>query len=206
MSTQITTAFVKQFSSNVFHLSQQKQSRLKPRVRNETQNGKSAFWDRIGLVTAQKKTTRHGDTPQSDTPHSRRRTTLSDYEHADLIDDVDKLRLLMDPASQYVKAFSRALGRAIDDEVIEAMGGTAFGGEEGTVSIAFPDSQRRASINAGATAVANLNVEALRRAKFLLDANEVDEDEPRHWTHAASQMESLLGQTEVTRAPRAARL
>ena len=55
MSSEITTAFVKQFSSNVFHLSQQKGSRLAAACRNESQTGKSAFYDRIGAATAQKK-------------------------------------------------------------------------------------------------------------------------------------------------------
>ena len=98
MSTQITEAFVKQFNSNVFHLSQQKGSRLRGLVRQESQNGKSQFFDIIGSVTAQKHTTRHGDTPLIDTPHSRRRVTLSSYKHADLVDDSDKIKLLIDPA------------------------------------------------------------------------------------------------------------
>ncbi len=205
MSTEVTTAFVKQFSANVFHLSQQKESRLKSLVRNETQNGKSAFYDRIGLVTAQKKTTRHGDTPQTDTPHSRRRVTLVDYEHADLVDEVDKLRLLMDPASHYSIAFGRALGRAIDDEIIAAFGGNSFGGEEGSTTIDWEDitsnsttrDQRLFAVNSGATDDVNMNVEALRRAKKILDENEVGDDQMRNLSQSASQFDSLLQETEV---------
>jgi len=197
MSTEITTAFVKQFSANVFHLAQQKESRLKSRVRNESQQGKSAFYDRIGSVTAQKKVTRHGDTPQIDTPHSRRRVTLVDYEHADLIDEVDKLRLLMDPASQYSIAFSRALGRAIDDEIKDALGGDAFGGEEGSTTVSFPDSQTRMATTG--SAAADLNMKALRDIKKVLDANEVEES-GRHFAHSAEQMEALLAIDEAISA------
>jgi len=48
MSSQITAAFVRQFGNNVMHLVQQKGSRLKPYVRNESLKGESGFFERIG--------------------------------------------------------------------------------------------------------------------------------------------------------------
>jgi len=92
MSSQITTAFVEQYSANIQMLSQQMGSLLKDNVRNESVVGKDAYFDQIGKVTAIIKTTRHSDTPQIDTPHSRRRVSLADYEFADLIDQQDKIR------------------------------------------------------------------------------------------------------------------
>ena len=168
MSFQVTEAFVKQYNATIFHLSQQKGSRLAPLVRNESQRGKSQFFDRLGLVTAAKKTARHSDTPQIDTPHSRRRVTLVDYEHADLVDDTDKIRMLIDPTSDYAQSFAWAFGRAKDDEIILAADGDAFGGEEGNTTVAHPNSQKLASVSGGSGA--NLNVEALRRAKKKFDA------------------------------------
>ena len=73
MSTQITTAFVQQYRSNLLILAQQKGSRLRNTVRTESVNGTSAFFDRLGATAAVQRTTRHGDTPLIDTPHSRRR-------------------------------------------------------------------------------------------------------------------------------------
>ena len=90
MSVQITTAFVEQYKSNVFHLAQQKGSRLRDAVRTETVTGKAHFFERIGATSAQKRTSRHGDTPRMDTPHSRRKVSLDDYDWADLIDQEDK--------------------------------------------------------------------------------------------------------------------
>ena len=87
MSSQITTAFVQQYSANVQMLSQQMGSRLRDAVRVESIVGKNAFMDQIGVATAQLRTSRHADTPQLDTPHARRRLSLADYEYADLIDD-----------------------------------------------------------------------------------------------------------------------
>lgn len=198
MSSQISTAFVKQFNSNVFHLSQQKGSRLKALVRNESQKGKSQFFDRVGSVTAQKKASRHSDTPLIDTPHSRRRVTLSDYEHADLIDDADKIKLLIDPASEYSKAFMYAFGRAMDDEIISAALGNAYGGEEGGTSVALPSTQKVAAHDGSTTTGVNMNVRTLRKVKEKFDANDVDESIPRFMAIGSSQLQSLLAETEVT--------
>ena len=117
MSTQITTAFVEQYSSNVSMLAQQMGSRLRGAVDVETIRGKHAFFDQIGVTAAQVRSTRHGATPQINTPHSRRRVGLADYEWADLIDDLDKVRMLVDPTSSYAKAAAAAMNRAMDDGV-----------------------------------------------------------------------------------------
>jgi len=69
-------------------LSQQKGSLLRSAVSVESITGKNAFFDSVGVATAVKRTSRHGDTPQIDTPHSRRRVSLVDYEYADLIDKI----------------------------------------------------------------------------------------------------------------------
>jgi len=195
MSTEITTAFVKQYSAEVFHLSQQKGSRLQDKVRRETQRGKSAFYDRIGAVTAQKKVSRHSDTPQIDTPHSRRRVTLSDYEWADLIDKEDLRRLLQNPAGDYAMAAMWAMGRAKDDEIIAAANGSAYGGEEGSTEVTLPNAQKLASVNSG---FVNMNVGLLRGSKKILDAGEVDPSIRRYCAFTSSQSESLLSETEVT--------
>lgn len=197
MSTEITTAFVQQYRDEVFHLSQQKGSRLQNAVRRETQKGKSQFFDRIGAVTAQLKTSRHADTPQLDTPHSRRRVTLADYEWADLIDKEDLRRLLMDPAGDYAMAAMWALGRAKDDVIIAAADGPAYGGETGSDVVAHPNSQKYA-FNDGTSSFEGVNVDGLRAIKRILDENDVDESIPRYAAINAAGLENLLGETEVT--------
>jgi hypothetical protein len=113
-----------------------------------------------------------------------------------LIDKQDEIRILIDPTSAYTEAFMYAFGRAMDDEIIEAAFGTAYAGEDGSTTVAHPDNKKYAA-NDG-TNFTNLNVKTLRAAKRLLDAAEVDPSIPRFIAHSASQMESLLGQTEVT--------
>mgnify|MGYP004452157985 FL=1 len=63
MSTQVTTAFVQQFGSNVELLSQQMGSKLRSAVSEESVTGEKGFFDQVGSTAAQKRTSRHGDTP-----------------------------------------------------------------------------------------------------------------------------------------------
>jgi len=190
MSSQITTAFVQQYSANIQMLSQQMGSLLRDKVRQESVVGKNAFFDQVGSVTAQLKTSRHSDTPQIDTPHSRRRVSLADYEYADLIDQQDKVRLLIDPTSSYAQAAAFAMGRAMDDVIIAAATGTAFTGETGATS-----ESAQTAIAAGGT---GLTIAKLRTAKQKFDLASVDPSIPRHIVVGPEQITNLLGTTEVT--------
>ena len=194
MSVQITTAFVEQYKSNVFHLAQQKGSKLRDAVRTESIVGKSHFFERIGSTAAVKRTSRHADTPRVDTPHSRRKVTMDDYDWADLIDDSDKVRLLISPQSEYAKAGAYAMGRTMDDVIIAAATGNAFGGVSGGNSIPLPAGQKIAHGSTG------LTIAKLISAKEKLDAANVDPDEARVLVCSAKQISDLLGTTQITSA------
>lgn len=193
MSTQITTAFVQQYSNNVQLLSQQKGSLLRNTVRVETLNGKYGFYDQIGSVTATTPHTRHADTPLSDTPHSRRRVSMADYEWADLIDNQDKLRTLIDPTSSYALAAAYALGRATDDVIIAAATASAATDETGSTSVPLPAGNQ---ITEAATG--GLTIAKLRNAKKILDLGDVDPSIPRFLVVGPQQIADLLSDTNVT--------
>jgi hypothetical protein len=194
MSTQITTAFVNQFSSNIQMLSQQMGSLLRNAVDVETVNGEKAFFDQVGSAAAVLRTTRHADTPLVDTPHSRRMVTMSDYEYADLIDDQDKVRLLVDPTSTYARAAAAAMGRAMDDVIISAALGSALTGKDGTTSTPF-DSNNQIAVDASGLTLAKLIA-----AKEILDSNDVDPSIPRYIAVSPKQITNLLDDPEVTSA------
>jgi hypothetical protein len=193
MSSQITTAFVQQYSNNVQMLSQQKGSLLRGSVDSESIVGKNAFFDQVGTATAVKRVSRHSDTPQIDTPHSRRRVSMVDYEYADLIDNQDKIRTLIDPTSSYALAAAYAIGRAMDDEIISAVSGTAFTGETGSVSTALPSSQKITE-----SGTDGLTIAKLRSAKEKFDSASVDPSIPRFIVVGPKQISDLLGTTQVT--------
>jgi hypothetical protein len=191
MSIQVTTAFVEQYSANVQHLVQQDGSKLRGSVREESVTGKNAFFEQIGATAAQRRTSRHSDTPRVDTPHARRRVSLEDFDWADLIDNEDKVRMLIDPTSDYARAAAMAMGRAMDEVLIDAALGTAYTGVSGSTSVA------------GQTAIAanttGLSLAKLLAAKEIMDGDDVAES-GRVIVCTADQITDLLNTTEVQSA------
>ena len=194
MSSQITTSFVEQYSSNIAMLSQQMGSKLRSSVDVEKVTGKNAFFDQVGVTAAQLRTSRHGATPQIDTPHSRRRLSLADYEWADLVDDVDKVRMLVDPTSSYARAAAAAMNRAMDDVIITAFNASANTGVAGGTSTALPSGQKTATSDQSD----GLTIAKLLAAKKILDDNDVDPSLKRYIVCGPQQISDLLGTTQVT--------
>ena len=192
MSTEITTSFVNQYSANIQALVQQKGSKLRDLVGYESVRGKNMFIDQIGQVAAVKKTTRHADTPRFDTPHKRRRLTLDTYHWADLIDNDDKVRMLIDPASDYANAAAWAMGRAIDEAIVTAAFGTAYTGETGATAVAFPASQ---VVDSGCAS--KFTFDKLREVKRMFDKSDAPA-EGRVIVLSAQQLDDLLSETKVT--------
>lgn len=197
MSFEVSTAFVQQYTTNVELLLQQRGSKLRGLVSTGSYTGKAAkAVEQIGAVTAQTRTTRHGDTPLISTPHNARWVFPTDYEWADLIDDQDKLRMLIDPTSSYAQNGAFALGRAMDDLIISAALSTAKTGENGSTDTAFDTANMQ--IPLGGT---GLTVAKLRTAKKKLLQREVDvASEQLFIAVTAQQLDDLLGTTEVTSA------
>ena len=193
MSDQINTAFVQQYATNVAHLLQQRGSKLRDSVMTSTATGKAAkVVEQVGAVNAVKRTTRHADTPLIDTPHSARWTFPVDYEWADLIDDQDKVRMLINPQSPYAVNGAYAMGRAIDDEILAAFFGTAKTGENGSTDEAFSGN----TVSAGTTGA--LEIGQLLEGKRLLMENEVDLDNDQIFMAiTAEQHEDLLGMSQI---------
>ena len=195
MSFQVSTAFVQQYTTNVGLLLQQRGSKLRDAVTVGSYTGKAAkAVEQIGAVTAQARTSRHADTPLISTPHDARWVFPTDYEWADMIDDQDKLRMLIDPTSPYAVNGAYALGRAMDDLIITAALGTAMTGENGSTSTSFATATQQIAV--GGT---GLTIAKLRQARRILMANEVDVAmDPLYIAVTATQLDELLGTTEVT--------
>lgn len=198
MSFNVPTHFVQQYANNVELLLQQKGSKLRDTVSVGSYNGKAAkAVEQVGAVTAQKRVTRHGDTPLISTPADARWVFPVDYEWADLIDSQDKLRMLIDPTSSYAQNGAYALGRAMDDEIIAAYFGTSKTGENGSTDTTFPGGQQVLQA-VGAAGATGLNVAKLRAAKKVLMANEVDIDnEQLFCVITAAQHDDLLNEVQA---------
>ncbi len=135
MSFEVTTAFRKEYSDSFMTTYQQMSSFLRGCVRQETQNSEEKFWDFIGRTSALKNRVRGAKTQHISTPHSRRRCTLNSYTWSDTTSDLDKIQMMKDPNSDYLKVGCAALYRGMDEEILAALGGTAYAGKGGTISI-----------------------------------------------------------------------
>ena len=121
----------------------------------------------MGAAEAYQITSRHADTKFVEVPHSRRWLDLQDFGWAELIDKLDKVRLLADPSQGYASQANAALNRRMDDIIISAARGNS---RTNSGLSALPAGQK---IAVGA---ANLTLAKLLTTKEILDANEVDDD------------------------------
>ncbi len=195
MSQSITTAFVQQYKANVSIQYQQKGSKLRGSIREESLVGKLHYFDKLNATAALKRTTRHGDMPIVEQTHKRRMVVPTDYEWADLIDTPDKLKMLIDPQSSYVINGGNALGRAFDSEIIAAFDGTAYEGETGGTSVTF-SSEAAGDVDLSAAAVTTQNI--LNIARKLND--KIVDNTQRTIVHSPALLEQLLKQTTLPNA------
>jgi hypothetical protein len=191
MANTITQAFVEQFKSNVMHLSEQQRSRLRATITEDSVTGEKFNFERVGNVAAVVKSTRHTATPVLDVPHSRRTGTMTDYQWADLVDNEDKLRMLISPESAYAKAGANAMGKAFDDLIIAAATGNAVDGDGSNV--ALPSGQKIVHGSTGFTLAKLLTV------KEIMDGGEVSDDD-RVIIIGSKQVSDLLNTTEIKNA------
>jgi len=194
MSTQITTSFIQGFKQGIDILSQQKGSKLQNTVRNEMQSSKQDHYDQIGSTAVVQRTSRHGDTPIVNTPHSRRNVTLNDYEWADLIDRQDRLRLLNDPGNAYSTNAAYAMGRKKDELILDAFTKTQTTGETGSgsagaVNVAFG--------SASGSDDGPITVEKLITARTYLMAEDTS-DEDMFCCLTAYQIAQLLDDNRIS--------
>lgn len=211
MSFTITENFVTQFSSNFHLLAQQSKSRLEQYVYKRGAITGSSFTEEVmAPAESQQITTRHGDTPFQNVVQSRRIADMSDHDWGELLDQMDKIKMLADPTSDYTRQGVAALNRRKDGVIISALLGAA---RTNTGTTALPASQIIAN---GAT---GLTLAKLRSAKRKLDAAEQNDEaffEMMGYNQtmqqpfgnygtpsyilavSAGQIDNLLGTTEAT--------
>ena len=198
----IPTFYVYQFSSNIQLKLQQKGSRLRKACMSGMHVGAQASpVDQFAPISANKVTTRYQPIQQIDAATDRRWVFPQDYDCAQLLDNFDKLRLLVDPMSSYVENAVYALGRAMDQEILNGALGTNKTGNLGATSTVLPTSTSTGqvcSVLQGAASSTNLTVAKLRYARRLLLAAEVDLDQDMLFIAANAQnLDTLLSETQV---------
>lgn len=201
MSQQVTEAHIRQYKDNVTLMYQQSDHRLAGTTQVRSLTGESDFWDRIGPTAMTDITTRHAATPHVDTPHSRRMCVMTDKAWSDKIDKQDKIRMLIDPQSSYVRNAVMAANRAKDDIIIASFAATASTGKLGDGTITFdadwPNGNRAAGQGDEDFSGAAIDIDDLLTLQKQFDENDVP-DEDRHILMTPGGFTQLLTSTEVS--------
>jgi hypothetical protein len=204
MSVNVNTAFVQNYSTNIMMLLQQQGSRLRNAVQTYSFTGKAAsVVEQFGSVNPVRSMGRHSDTPLISTPQDKRWCFPIDYDWADLVDNQDQLRMLIDPRSAYTQAGVNAMGRAQDDEILAGLFGVNYTGENGTTATltlyAYNSNSQSvaATVGGGSTAV-GLNIAKLRAAKKILMGSDLDVDNDELYVViTAAQHDNLLNEAQA---------
>ena len=174
--------------------------------------GEAAYLEQVAPTAAKKRTARHGDSPIMSTQHLRRRVSAYDSEWGDLVDQLDKVRLLIDPASAYARNAAMAMNRAYDDEIIGSMWAAAYTGHSGGTTVTWPNGNAESTPTTPAgtqvgvndwtygngSGNAGLTISKLISACVALDAAEGEENEERYMVLTARAKGQLLSTTEAT--------
>lgn len=196
MSASISNWEIEQYTRNVVLLAEQRMARLRGTVMTDTVRGISWDAETIGGTTIQTIEDRHGDTPIGNShTHGRRWGFVEAYDTGDLIDNTDRIRILVQPDNIYAMRQAAAMGRAIDTVIVKALGGSATSGKTSSSgTVALPSGQKIVQGSVGMT------LDKLLEAKEKLDAAEVDPAFSRYLVLSARQIRNLLRNTQVTSA------
>lgn len=202
------SALVFQFESDYDHLFQQQMARLQQFVRVKT--GQVGTMSAFGLLGPTEVTDitgqRHGVTDWHDSPSYRRWAVKSDYEDAQMLDEEDRLEMLIDLEMGYAQNSAMAMGRKMDKVIIDAATATAVSGATGTSTVAYSTTEAATDGSGGnqiAVAASGLVLDKMRKARAVFDAREVGIDEmeaggaPFVWVTDAAGHQDLLEQTEI---------
>lgn len=192
MSFTIEQHHVLKYDEDVKAAFQQEGSRLRAYVEVKSGfAGKSFSVNRLGVVEAATKDSRHEQHSHQNPDHTVRWGNLVYYYNSILMDPDDDDRVLANPKNRYVMAAANSLGRKVDSVILTAAIGTAVTGEDRTGSQALPTAQKIAA-GSGPMSIAKLT-----QAKRIMDEAEVPDD-GRVMAISAQALEDLLGTTQVT--------
>lgn len=199
MTVNIPTHFVSQFSTDVELLLQERGSKLRNLVRTGTHEGKQASpVNQFGAIEAQSPAGRFAPKNRTDAPTARRWVFPQDKEVDQLLDNFDMLRLIEDPKPIYAENAANAIGRVMDDAIIDSALGTSNVGETGTGSESFDTSNFSVANNFGAAGAVGLTVAKMIEVQKIFLAANVDLDrDPLTYIIAPFQHANLLNQIEV---------
>lgn len=194
----VPTHQVEQYNNNLELLVQQKGSRFRGTMREETATGaQMSPVDQIGVIEASEVTARFAPLVRTDAPTDRRWCLPRDFHVTQMVDAFDKLRVLNQPEGALTQSAVYALGRKMDDIIVDAFFGTALTGTRGGTSTTVL-SANTVAVNFRASTDIGLSCAKIIRAKTILLGNEVDLlSDTLYIAVDANQHEKLLSEMPI---------
>lgn len=175
----LTPAFITEWSEDVTHLAEQKNSKLEDAVRTDRDVGAKTYqFNKMGSMAAVARPDGSTDSVSPNAPASTvQPTILANYEAVILIPKFDEKKISFDAKSNYQLASVRAINRTKDDIVIAALGTST------------------ASQNTYAT----MTEAAVQAQAFYLDSSDVEEED-RVLLYGSQQKQDLMGVEQFSNA------
>lgn len=194
--------YVTEFETNWEHKAGQKMSLLKDCVVIDHVAGKEKVYNKIGSVEFQMTNGRAEETRENNVETEKRWLRPYPYDSgAQIFDqwDEDLLGKIASPTHALVEEHARGYGKLLDGVIVQAGIGEAYTGEQGTSAVSLPGDQIIAVdyVETGVAANSGLTIGKLRQAKYILDNNDVDDDEERTIAYSAKELQQLLRSTEI---------
>lgn len=199
MTVNIPNHFVEQYTTNVAHLLQIQGGKMRPLVTEGSYKGEGgAAVDQYGAVEMNEVVSRFQPMTRVDAAVDRRWVYPVDYSLPQMVDNFDKLRLMVDPQGALAQAAIKGAGRKMDEVIFDAFFADAKTGKQGGTTTAFNTTDHRVDAAVGAAADTGLNVDKILQAIRLLEDNDVDtEMEMPVMAITPKQHENLKRQTQV---------
>jgi hypothetical protein len=168
MAVTITAAMVKTFESNVRHLAQQQDTRLRTWVQERNLTSSTHSFKRLGKQSLAAKAARRTATPVNDSAWSNRVAIPAPYDGGDTYESEEAAQMIISPSSELTTSFGYAVKRQYDDIIINAADANALD-ETGAVN-AFPAGQY---YNGSGAYLDELDMKAVTAIGAMFNANDI---------------------------------
>jgi hypothetical protein len=204
--------FVDQFKNTLYHVCQQENSKFGQAVRDESVVGaEDKAFDMIDEFSLVPKESANPQTPILDISSQRRWVTPTPFHNAVLKDKDEDLSMILDPASDYVQNFRKAVNRKKDDIILASFDGDVASGRRkgSTITWASQNGNVKYTDASGGRTIpwdcsegncdaadSGMTVEKIELVKEYFAFNDCDEDTPIWGALSPRQATNLFGQNE----------
>jgi hypothetical protein len=190
---------VQVFKDSIIHAVQQEVSYLETAImRKETFNGEAFYFDKLGTVSLNKKTSIYQPTTFADALHTKRKLSFDTFDQALRVDKYDADRSMISGlSSDYMLSLKYAINRKKDQLIIAAATGSAFEGKDGSTVVAFNDAKQTVfadgsyGTDTAGTAV-SLTTNKLLTGLKILRKNQVQPNEKIYCFLSAEEENALM--------------